>query len=162
MLERARIPVSVSPHITVRPATAADLDRVTEIEQASFSDPWHRRAFQGLLGDRRVLFAVACLPSGVVAGYVVAWFIADEGEIANLAVAPEVRGRHLGAFLLDSAIHAARTRGVSSMYLEVRDSNERARALYTSRGFIQIGRRRNYYRRPTEDALVLRLVLPAT
>ena len=162
MLERARIPESALPHITMRPATAADLNRVIQIEQGSFSDPWSRHAFQGLLGDRRVLFAVACPPSGVVTGYVIAWFVADEAEIANLAVAPEVRGQHLGSFLLDTAIRAARTRGVSSIYLEVRDSNERARALYTSRGFIQIGRRHNYYRRPTEDALVLRLVLPAS
>ena len=162
MLERARVTGNSVPHVAVRPATTADLDRIAAIEQASFSDPWSRHAFQGLLGDRRVLFAVACPPSGVVTGYVIAWFVADEAEIANLAVAPEVRGQHLGSFLLDTAIRAARTRGVSSIYLEVRDSNERARALYTSRGFIQIGRRRNYYRRPAEDALVLRLVLPAT
>jgi ribosomal-protein-alanine N-acetyltransferase len=162
MLERTRICESAASHMTVRPATAADLDRITEIERASFSDPWTRRAFQGLLGDRRVFFAVACLPRGVVAGYVAAWFVGDEGEIANLAVAPEARGKHLGAFLLDDAIRAARAQGVSSIYLEVRDSNERARALYTSRGFVVVGRRRHYYRRPTEDALVLRLVLPAS
>jgi [ribosomal protein S18]-alanine N-acetyltransferase len=162
MLERARIPEAASSYITVRPATTADVDRIIEIERASFSDPWSRRAFQALVGDRRVLFAVACLPDGVVAGYVVAWFIAEEGEIANLAVAPEARGRHLGSLLLDSVIRTARTRGVSSIYLEVRDSNEQARALYGSRGFVQIGRRSHYYRRPTEDALVLRLVLPAT
>src|SRR5919202_6275206 len=115
MVERGRVPGSAVPHVTIRPATAADLDRITEIEQASFSDPWSRRAFQGLLGDRRVFFAVACLPTGAVAGYVAAWFIADEGEIANLAVAPEVRGRHLGSFLLDASISAARGRGVSSI-----------------------------------------------
>ena len=162
MLEPARNPEGALSHVTVRPATVADLDSITEIEQASFSDPWSRRAFQGLLGDRRVLFSVACLPAGTVAGYVAAWFISGEGEIANLAVAPEARGRHIGSMLLDTAIRAARVREVSSIYLEVRDSNERARALYTSRGFVQVGRRRHYYRRPTEDALVLRLVLPAT
>ena len=161
MLERARVTGNSVPHVAVRPATTADLDRIAAIEQASFSDPWSRRAFQGLLGDRRVFFAVACLPTGAVAGYVAAWFIADEGEIANLAVGPQFRGKHLGSFLLDAAVSAARTRGVSSIYLEVRDSNERARALYTSRGFVVVGRRRHYYRRPTEDALVLRLALPA-
>ena len=162
MLERARVTGNSVPHVAVRPATAADLDRITAIEQASFSDPWSRRAFQGLLGDRRVFFAVACLPKDIVSGYVAAWFIADQGEIANLAVSPEARGQHLGSLLLDTAIGAARGRGVSSIYLEVRDSNQRARALYASRGFIEVGRRRHYYRRPTEDALVLRLVLPAT
>src|SRR4051794_41082650 len=119
MLERTRIPESAPVPVTVRPASAADLDRITEIERASFSDPWTRRAFQGLLGDRRVFFSVACLPKGAVVGYVAAWFVGDEGEIANLAIAPEVRGKRLGAFLLDEAIRAARGRGASSIYLEV-------------------------------------------
>jgi ribosomal-protein-alanine N-acetyltransferase len=195
--------------IAVRPTTAADLDRVAAIEVGAFGDPWNREAFERLLGDNRVYFAVACLtgergvqgdgadgepatartgagngrggegegPRGggarastergemrgeheVIAGYVVAWFVMDEGEIANLAVAAELRRRHIGATLLDAAIHAARSRHVSSVYLEVRDSNVAARALYASRGFVEIARRKRYYRKPVEDALVLRLVLP--
>jgi ribosomal-protein-alanine N-acetyltransferase len=145
----------------VRPATATDVDEVVAIERAAFSDPWSRSAFAGLLGDNRVLFAVAELPDGAIAGYVVAWFVADEGEIANLAVTAEARRRRLGAALLDEAIRAARERDVTSIYLEVRDSNAAARALYASRGFVEVGRRRRYYRKPVEDALVLRLVLPA-
>lgn len=148
--------------ITVRPATAADVDCISEIEQVSFSDPWSWAAFERLVVERddRVHFAVACDETGVVTGYVVAWFVMDEGEIANLAVAPEARGKGTGATLLRGAITAARAREVSTLYLEVRSSNTEARALYASHGFTEVGRRRRYYRRPVEDALVLRLVLP--
>lgn len=153
---------SEPPRPVIRPAVAEDLDRIRDIEVVSFSDPWTRQAFARLIGDRRVHFAVACLPDGSVAGYVVAWFVMDEGEIANLAVAPEARGRHFGAALLDDTVRRARARGTTAVYLEVRDSNEQARALYASRGFSEVGRRRRYYRKPVEDALVLRLVLPET
>lgn len=152
---------SVTP-ATVRPATAGDIQRVSEIEQDSFTDPWSRSAFERFVveQDERVLFEVACLADGRVAGYVVAWFIMGEGEIANLAVAPAARSRGIGTLLLERAISEARRREVGTIYLEVRDSNTAARALYASHGFVEIGRRRRYYRRPVEDALVLRLVLP--
>lgn len=146
--------------VSLRPAGAQDVPLVARIEEASFSDPWSQRSFQALLHDSRVFFTVATLADGVVAGYVVAWFVADEGEIANLAVSPAARRRHVGATLLDATIRAARAHHVASLYLEVRDSNAAARALYASRGFVEVGRRRRYYRKPEEDALVLRLVLP--
>lgn len=142
---------------TIRDATASDLGRIGDIEQTSFSDPWSRQSFRALIGDRRVLFAVADVPEQVVAGYVVTWFAADEGEIANLAVAPELRQRGIGVALLDAALTEARARSVQAVYLEVRESNVAARALYEGRGFVVVGRRRRYYRRPDEDALVLRL-----
>lgn len=153
------VPEGAGPAAVIRRAGSADIDRISAIEDQSFTDPWSRRAFQNLLGDRRVHFAVAVAGADVV-GYVVAWFVADEGEIANVAVAPEARGRGIGAALVDSVIDIARTRGATTLYLEVRDSNARARRLYASRGFVEVGRRSRYYRRPVEDALVLRLVLP--
>jgi ribosomal-protein-alanine N-acetyltransferase len=140
----------------IRPAWAGDLDQIVAVERASFSDPWHRQSFAHLLEDSRVYFRVACLSSGEVAGYVIAWFAADEGEVANIAVAPGARGRGIGAAMLDAVMEAALGRGVGSLYLDVRESNLTARRLYASRGFAEIGRRRGYYRRPSEDALVLR------
>ena len=80
----------------------------------------------------------------------------DESELANLAVLPAARNRGIGGMLLKSALTAAEDRGSVEMYLEVRASNASAIALYTSHGFSEVGRRRGYYRKPVEDALVLR------
>ncbi len=151
----------VPPPVTIRPATAGDLGRVGDIEQASFTDPWSRQSFRALLGNNRVLFAVAQSGAGEVVGYVVIWFAADEGEIANLAVSPTERGKGVGAALLDAALVEARSRATREVYLEVRESNAAARGLYEGRGFSVVGRRRKYYRHPEEDALVLRRVLDA-
>jgi ribosomal-protein-alanine N-acetyltransferase len=146
--------------IVLRPARDADIDAVLAIEHASFGDPWNRTAFVDLLDEPRVAFLIA-EAAGAVRGYVVAWFVLDEGEIGNLAVASEARRHGVGARLLDGAIAAVRRSNVDTLYLEVRDSNAAARALYASRGFVEVGRRRDYYRRPKEDALVLRLDLGA-
>jgi len=146
-------------HVALRPAARGDLDRISQIEHACFADPWSRRSFEALLEDGRVFFRVAHDMSSVL-GYVVAWFVGGEGEIANLAVAPDIRRRHVGASLLDAAVGAAGEHRAAALYLEVREGNTAARALYASRGFQEVGRRRGYYRRPVEDALVLRLTLP--
>ncbi len=142
----------------LRAARQDDIDAVLAIEQASFGDPWNRGAFIDLVDDPRVAFLIADA-GGELLGYIVAWFVLDEGEIGNLAVVDAARRRGVGAQLLDGAIAAVLAAEVDSLYLEVRDSNEAARALYASRGFVEVGRRRDYYRRPKEDALVLKLEL---
>ena len=141
--------------VRVESGSEADLDQVVEIERASFSDPWSRDSFVRALDEPVVHFMLA-RDAGRVAGYVVAWFVADQGEIANLAVGPVARRRGIGAALLDATIAEASRRGVSDLFLEVRDSNRAGRALYASRGFAEVGRRRGYYRKPVEDAVVLR------
>jgi len=148
----------LSAPCVLRAARAEDIDAVLEIERTAFGDPWSRSAFVDLIGDPRVAFLVASV-AGDVRGYVVAWHVLDEGEIGNLAVHDSARRQGIGARLLEGAIAAVRASDVDSLYLEVRDSNAAARALYASRGFAEVGRRRAYYRRPTEDALVLRLDL---
>jgi len=141
--------------IRLRPMTAADLDRVEAIERASFTNPWKKRTFRNLLGRDGTELWVAELPDGGIAGYLVLWFAADEGELADLAVAERYRGRGLGAHLLDHAVELARSRGVGSLFLEVRFSNKKAEELYRSRGFQVVTVRHEYYREPTEDALVM-------
>lgn len=140
-------------------ARHADVPTVVAIEQQAFSDPWPASAFEESLQHPAVYFACARSGGGNVVGYVVAWFAADEGEIANLAVAPSGWGGGIGRQLLDAALAAGAARGAAAVYLEVRDSNERARRLYRSSGFEEVGRRRRYYRRPVEDAIVLRRTL---
>ena len=145
--------------VVISAATLADVPSVVAIEQEAFSDPWSANAFQDALSHPAVYFACARSGGRDVVGYVVAWFAADEGEIANLAVAPSGWGGGIGRLLLDAALNAAVARGAAAVYLEVRDSNDRARRLYRSGGFEEIGRRRRYYRRPVEDAIVLRRTL---
>ena len=133
-----------------------DLPAVSAIERVAFTDPWSEKSFREALAHPAVYFAAARGDGGEVLGYVVAWFVADEGQIANLAVNPDAWGGGVGRMLLDAALAEAGLRKAENVYLEVRDSNERARRLYKSRGFEEVGRRKGYYRRPVEDAIVLR------
>ena len=139
----------------VRPMAEADIERVTAIETASFSTPWKAATFRTLLDRSGAVLRVLETPTVAVAGYAVLWCILDQGELANIAVAPELRNRGFGSFLLDRMTAEAQERGVGSLYLEVRVSNFRARALYGSRGFEEIGVRRDYYEKPREDARIL-------
>ena len=156
---RARQAVVGRMTVSIDTAQKDDVAAISEIERAAFSDPWSARSFRDALEHPSVYFGCARSDAGEVLGYVVAWFVADEGEIANLAVAPEGWGRGIGRALLDAALAEATQRGIESVYLEVRDSNARARRLYQSRGFEEVGRRKGYYRRPVEDAIVLRRTL---
>jgi len=146
--------------IELRRATAADISEIAALERVCYGDPWPPSAFAALPENARVFFAVARHdPGGRLAGYVVAWFVMDEGELANLAVAPEERRQGIGRVLLDAMLVDATSRGTAQVYLEVRESNAAARELYASRGFEEVGRRKQYYRTPSEDALILRRTL---
>jgi len=127
---------------------------VHAIEQRVFADPWSTQDFRDCVSF--ALFLVA-EEEVSVAGYVVALDAADEGEILNLAVAEGGRRRGLGRALVEAIVAALSERGVRQIYLEVRESNAAARALYAAFGFKDVGRRQAYYRRPVEDAIVLRL-----
>jgi ribosomal-protein-alanine N-acetyltransferase len=157
-MEASRKPVD-HPAITIRPAVERDIDRIAAIEKASFSDPWSAASFRSLLRGTSLHFAVATAGENDVSGYLVMWIAGGEAEIANLAVAAESRRRHIGSTLLDHAIAVARAGGAEAIFLEVRESNIAARAIYAAHGFASVGRRTKYYRRPVEDALVLRLKL---
>jgi len=120
-----------------------------------FSDPWSTQDFRDCVTF--ALFLVAEGEGERIVGYVVALDAADEGEILNLAVAPTGRRHGLGRALVEHVVEALRARGIRHVYLEVRESNAPARALYAAHGFKEVGRRKRYYRRPVEDAIVLRL-----
>ena len=145
----------------VRPMTASDLDVVMEIERSSFSTPWSRASFSSLI-DRDDATLWVAVVEGAVAGYAVVWYVLQDAELGNLAVAHGWRRRGLGRQLLEWALAKARERGVEQIFLEVRVSNQLAQRLYERRGFEQVGLRRRYYRAPVEDALVLGLELAPT
>jgi ribosomal-protein-alanine N-acetyltransferase len=146
--------------MVIEAAVASDIPEVAAMERACYSDPWAASAFKGLHENPSVHFAVARREDrGPIAGYVIAWFVGDEGEVANLAVSQGARRRGVGLALLDSVIASATDRGVETLFLEVRESNGAARKLYASRDFEEVGRRKGYYRSPQEDALILRCTL---
>ena len=145
--------------LKVRRATPADLARVAAIEQASFADPWTQDALETAMGLAHIRFLVAEEGGGTASqlvGYVVALVMGDEGEIADIAVAPSARRAGVGRVLLSRVEDEMARCGVRALYLEVRESNRAALGLYAARGFEAVGRRRGYYRHPVEDALVLR------
>ena len=150
---------NVAPAVDVRPATPADLDRIAEIEQASFADPWTFDALATALELAHIRFLVAEQDGGTgsrLVGYVVALVMGDEGEIADIAVDPSARRAGVGGLLLARVEEEMARCGVRSLFLEVRESNHAALGLYRGRGFEAVGRRRAYYRHPVEDALVLK------
>lgn len=141
--------------LAIRRATTADVPAIHRIERASFGDPWSAESFAGMLTHQQVRATVA-ERAGTLAGYCIAWVVGDEAELANLAVDPAARRGGIGAALLDDLLAAVDAGGGATMYLEVRESNAAAQALYRSRGFVAAGRRKGYYRRPHEDAVVMR------
>jgi ribosomal-protein-alanine N-acetyltransferase len=144
----------------LRPATAADIAEIARIERSSFADPWSDDSFRRILGGHSTIFQVLEMPpDNEIAGYIIAFVVGADAELLNVAVEPGYRGRGLAGQMLDAVLIQLGLSGVRTAFLEVRESNRAARALYGSRGFREIGRRRNYYRRPVEDALVMRRVL---
>lgn len=151
--------------LAVRRCVPADIERMASIERVSFSDPWSFETLSAAYALRhmRVLVAEESGRGGgqggaapVLVGYALALVMADEGEIADVAVAPEARRRGVARALLDQMIVDMIAEGVRALYLEVRESNAAARGLYRSLDFEQVGRRREYYQHPNEDALLLR------
>lgn len=143
----------------IRPAQAADLPALVAIERIAFTDPWSRRDFEDCLASG-IEVRLAEDDDGVL-GYIVSRAVLDQGEILNLAVAPQARRRSIGSRLVRHQLAAFAAAGVREAFLEVRESNLAAQRLYQSFGFRDVGLRRGYYRRPVEDAVILRAAIPA-
>ncbi|MBK6488605.1 MAG: ribosomal protein S18-alanine N-acetyltransferase [Gemmatimonadetes bacterium] len=160
--------------VTFRGATAQDIPAVVAIEREAFSDPWNAGSFRELVERPEIVFAVAvadreAVPVGEsagtegsvdsaqsVVGFAIIYLADFEGDLANLATSGSVHRRGVGRRLLHHVLGVARSRGGRIIFLEVRESNVAARALYESTGFMEVGRRSKYYVRPVEDALILR------
>lgn len=137
---------------------STDLARVMHIELTTFTMPWSEATFRGLLRRKDSDLLVAEM-GGDIAGYAVFWAVLDQGELGNVAVHEDFRGRGIGRQLVRAVLDRADDRGVREVFLEVRYSNTNAQELYRAFGFIEVGRRRNYYLEPLEDALVMKIVL---
>ena len=143
----------------IREMAPPDTEAIAAILAASAgASPWSAAEFSLLAqGGTRVWVAEE---AGEVVGASAARTVADEVEILNLGVAPSWRRRGVGRNLMLGAMEQAGQAGARRVFLEVRESNRGARALYTALGFVETGRRSNYYRDPAEDALVLSRPLP--
>lgn len=150
-------PVAVS----IAPMTEHDLLEVVEIEQSSGLSPWGWDAYHRELqsNDRGLMWVARLEPQlgndKSLAGYVVGRLVADELHINNMAVRDSYRRNGIASALLSQVLAAARTYQAARAFLEVRAGNVAARALYERCGFCAVGRRRNYYSNPTEDALIM-------
>lgn len=148
-------PLNGSTDVEVRAMRAEDVDAVVAIETEVFSSPWQRETFLELIGRRNLELLVMEHGSEGIVGYAVLWCVLDQGELANLAITPPMRGRGLGTRLLGRVVEVAREHGVETIYLEVRESNAAALELYRRFGFSQVGLRKGYYDHPKEDARIL-------
>jgi len=136
-------------------AQAADLDAVEAIERQQFSNPWNRDYFAAELGNRLAHFHVAvALPAGEIAGYLLFWRLGGELELHKIAIRRDLQRRGVGERLLEHFLETGRSWGCQRAVLEVRESNAAAIRLYEKSFFRLVGRRKDYYCRPSEDARV--------
>jgi ribosomal protein S18 acetylase RimI-like enzyme len=150
------------PAGTVKPARIADLDALLDLEERCFSgDRMSRRSYAAALGNPRAEILVVHGRPGLLAAATV-FFRADSpaARLYSIAVAPEARGRGLGAALLQAVEHAARDRGAAALRLEVSVRNKTALALYRKSGYGILGRAPQYYE-DGSDAWRLEKPLPA-
>ena len=137
------------------PMTAEDIAQVAALEQACFSDPWPQSVLAHELENELSLWLVA-KQDGEVLGYVGSQSVLDEADMMNLAVRETARRRGIAKALVCALCRKLSEKGVQSLTLEVRDSNEPAIRRYEALGFTQVGKRPNYYFHPKEDARILR------
>lgn len=138
----------------LRPMTLADTHKVYEIECESFSVPWSLESLKEEMNNTLAYYVVAEINREVV-GYGGIWGVLGEGEITNIAVDRCFRGKGIGEEILNELLRYASSQSLSLITLEVRCSNEPAKRLYLKKGFEQIAIRKNYYQKPTEDALIM-------
>lgn len=144
---------------SIRPAIAADLPAMMALEKtAATAAHWSIERYEDLFRTaepNRV--ALVLTDEKEVQAFAIARAVRDEWEIENIAVAGAARRRGLGTRLLGEFLDMARAKGAKAVFLEVRESNHAARALYEKWGFVENGRRRRYYQNPDEDAILYRV-----
>ena len=141
-------------NITIRRMQPSDLTQVCEIERENFSLPWSEKSFADSMERNDTVFLVA-LADDEVAGYIGCYCIAGEGEITNVAVKSSCRRNGIGGMLLEKLYEEGALLDTQEFFLEVRESNEAAIALYSRQGFVKEGIRKNFYEQPVENALIM-------
>lgn len=145
-------------YLSVREMQIADLDKVVELEDKSFHEPWSAESLMKELLEKQFSFCYVLEKEGKVIGYVIYHRIHDEADLIKIAIAPHLRKRGLGEILLNRSLQEIK-KGVEMVYLEVRRSNLAAQNLYLKKDFRIDGQRKNYYAHDGEDAILMSLSL---
>lgn len=142
----------------IRKARSADIDAIYYIKKEQFSNPWKKQFFYDELDHDIAFFYVAeDTTSKEITGYIIFWIIQETLELHDIAVREKYKKKGIGSQLLDFMLETAHARQVEEMFLEVRQSNTAAIALYEKYDFKKIDVRKNYYTEPVEDAAVYAL-----
>lgn len=141
--------------MTIVPMNESHVTAVAELEKQCFSDPWSEKSIASELENELSTWLV-CLEDGKTVGYVGSQTVLGETDMMNVAVHPNFRNRGIARGLIVELINVLSSQGSHSLTLEVRASNTPARNLYQTLGFREVGCRKNYYRNPKEDGLILR------
>ncbi len=144
-----------TPLITIRRMKPEDVHQITRIEADCFSEPWPEQAFLDACNDTNYCYLVA-LEGNLVVGYAGCTISFEDADITNVAVRTSHRRLGIAAKLLEVMLAQTKKSGVTSVFLEVRESNLPARTLYESLGFQYVGKRPRFYRLPDEDALLMK------
>ncbi len=142
-------------HFEIADVSLEHIAEINELEKLCFSLPWSRQALISQLPDDMHMFIAAIGDDGQVLGYVGMMYVLDEGYISNVAVSPEHRRLGIADALINALIDRANEKDLSFVTLEVRKSNVPAIELYIKNGFSEVGLRKNYYTKPTEDAILM-------
>lgn len=144
--------------MVIRKGTKEDIEAIYAIELESFSVPWSLESITKELENEMAYYVIA-EEDGQVLGYAGLWDVVGEGQITNIAVRPSGRRKGIGKKLVEGLMAYGKEKGLEVLILEVRASNEAAIRLYSQAGFKDIGKRKNYYTKPTEDAILMALTL---
>lgn len=132
-----------------------DCEQVAQIEKEAFADPWSEKSLKDFLEKDYAHFFVATDKDAII-GYIGSYITIDEMDITNVAVLEAYRGKGAGNSLLLAVIECGRREGCVGINLEVRESNATAIGLYEKNGFVSLGKRKNFYSHPTENAIIYR------
>lgn len=146
--------------VTVRPAEQGDVPALTALEKDCFSMPWKEDSFSFAIANPELFYLPVLLLDGEIVGYAVMQCLFEEGELQNIAVHEDYRGEGYGKMLLLDCLDTACAQNAERVFLEVREGNTVARSLYESVGFEEYGTRKNYYREPTENAILMVRLFP--
>ena len=140
--------------LIVRNMIESDVEEIASMESAIFSDAWTARSIEETYNQSQAFIVTAEL-NDKLAGYCIVYFVLDEGEIARIAVDNSLRRQGVGRKLLEQVEIICKEKGITRLMLDVRESNENARAFYKSLGFEEDGVRKNFYEMPKEDAVLM-------